>query len=141
SDDAAAANAGRFAGRPRLIGVFGRAPGPLGPALDSRLLARTPLLLAEDFRIDRDGQRDVPADEQRLEPMRPIAPDVVFQHAVGADIRDEHGRSLAVEWRPAVRAVEAEHSGKARLLLALGGDQHVIDEVSRRRVATLPPPG
>src|SRR6266567_4207339 len=109
---------------------------------NSGLLARAALALGEDLRVDRDRKRNVAADEDRMEHMRPVAPDIVFgEHAIAAQIRDQHRRPFSLERRPAVGAVEADHAGDMRLLLVLRSYLQIVDQMPRGRVAALPAPG
>src|SRR2546426_5159415 len=111
-------------------------------AANSGLLARIVLVLGEDLRVDRDRKRDVAADEHRVEHVSLVAPDlVVAQHAIAAQVRDQHRRSFSLKRRPAVGAVEADHAGETRMMLVLRSYLQIVDEMPRGPVAAPPAPG
>src|SRR5262249_61157833 len=64
----------------------------------SDLLARLAPVRSENFRVDRDRKRNVAADADRMQHVGLVAPNPVFiQHAIGAEVRDQHRRTLYLD--------------------------------------------
>ena len=80
--------------------------------------------------------RNVTADKDRLQYMRPVAPlSVIATQALGPHIGDQHWWSFADEWRPAVGPIEAHHADDSDLSVVLRQNLNIVEEMPRGRVA------
>ena len=82
--------------------------------------------------------RNVTADKDRLQYMRPVAPlSVVTAQALGGYIGDQHRWSFADEWRSAVGPIETHHADDPDLPVVLRKNLNIVEEVPRGGVAAL----
>jgi hypothetical protein len=85
--------------------------------------------------------RDVAADEDRQQPTRFVAPQLVLAiYAIRVDIGDQHRRSFSDEGRASVGPVEAEHPDQPHMSFVGRQDLQIADQVARGRMAALQTP-